>query len=105
MKKNLMWLFMSMGLIVMLFAPALSRADGINLSVNVGVDDEAHFHFKDRGHIHPMIWKAAQQLRNAKHTLWAAADDFGGHKLQAIQAINGALDELRQSVEFANSKK
>lgn len=69
---------------------------GVDLSVNIGGDDQAHFDFTGGpGHHHPMIWKAAQQLRNAKHTLWEAKNDFGGHKADAIGAINAALDQLK----------
>jgi len=35
-------------------------------------------------HHHPMIWKAAQQLRNAKHTSGRPLYDFNGHKADAI---------------------
>ncbi len=83
-----------------LILPAAAKADGISLNVNLGADDEAHFHFSGgkRSH-HPLILKAAKQLQNAKHTLWAAADDFHGHKAAAIMAINSALDELRAAEE------
>lgn len=68
---------------------------GVDLSVNIGGDDQAHFDFNGGARHHdPMIWKAAQQLRNAKHTLWKARNDFHGHKADAIGAINGALDQL-----------
>ena len=92
----------TLGLACVLMAPTLVHADGLSLNVNLGADDEAHFHFNaGKKHIHPMIWKAAKQLQNAKHTLWAAADDFGGHKVAAIQAINQALDQLQMAVAVA----
>jgi hypothetical protein len=69
---------------------------GIDLTVNIGGDDQAHFDFNGGpGHHTPMIWKAAKQLQNAKHTLWQARNDFHGHKVDAIGAINAALDQLR----------
>jgi hypothetical protein len=72
------------------------KAAGVDLTVNIGVDDQAHFDFKGgQGHHHPLIWKAAQQLKNAKHTLWEAKNDFNGHKADAIGAINAALDQLK----------
>lgn len=85
-----------LGILAFLALPMVARADGFNMNVNIGGDDQAHFDFKGmaRRH-HPVIWKAAQQLRKAKHTLWVAADDFHGHKIEAIQAINAALDQLR----------
>ena len=78
--------------------PAMVKADGVSLRVNLGEDNEAHYHFhgKKRDH-HPLIFKAAKQLQNAKQTLWAAADDFRGHKAAALAHINEALDELRQA--------
>jgi hypothetical protein len=78
------------------FFPALSHADGVVLNVDLGADDEAHYHFADRHfHHHPEIFKAAQKLQEAKHHLWQARNDFHGHKTAAIIAINNALDELR----------
>jgi hypothetical protein len=85
-----------LGILALLALPMMSRADGIDLKVKLGGDDQAHFDFNAgaRRH-HPMIWKAAQQLREAKHTLWKASNDFNGHKAEAIQAINTALDQLK----------
>jgi len=96
MKKNLLRLACGMAVLGLLLMPMAVKADAVNLSVNIGGDDQAHFDFKaGMKHHHPMIWKAAQQLRNAKHTLWQAADDFNGHKADAIGAINAALDQLK----------
>ncbi len=96
MKNHLRKLILGMGVLGLMALPMAVKADGLNLSVNIGQDDQAHFDFKGgAGHHHPMIWKAAMQLRNAKHTLWQAADDFHGHKADAIQAINAALDQLK----------
>jgi len=94
--SNFRKLALGVGMLGLLAVPMAVKADGLDLSVKVGVDDQAHFDFKGgaRNH-HPMIWKAAQQLRNAKHTLWEAADDFGGHKIAAIGAINNALEQLK----------
>jgi hypothetical protein len=80
--------------------PALAHADGVALNVDLGADDEAHYHFTDRRfHHHPEIFKAAQKLQEAKHHLWMARNDFHGHKNAAIIAINNALDELRMAEE------
>ncbi len=76
--------------------PMAVMADGISVNFNIGADDQAHFDFQGgMNHHNPQIWKAAQQLQNAKHTLFKARNDFGGHKMDAINAINGALDQLR----------
>jgi hypothetical protein len=93
---NFRKMFFGLGMLGLLAMPMAVRADGVNLSVNIGDDDQAHFDFKAGArHHHPMIWKAAQQLRNAKHTLWEAANDFHGHKAAAIGAINAALEQLK----------
>jgi hypothetical protein len=96
--------FLKAGLVAVLLslpmAPALAHADSVGLNVDLGADDEAHFHFADRHfHHHPEILKAAQKLQEAKHHLWMAKNDFHGHKSAAIMAINNALDELRLAEE------
>jgi|BarGraIncu00222A_1022003.scaffolds.fasta_scaffold240105_1 hypothetical protein len=84
------------GIFCLLAMPMMAKADGLNLNVKIGGDDQAHFDFKSGpSHHHPMIWKAAQKLREAKHSLWKAPNDFNGHKADAIQAINAALEQLR----------
>ncbi len=95
-KSHLRKLALGVGILGLLAMPMTLRAAGFDLTVNIGVDDQAHYDFKAgaRSH-HPMIWKAAHQLQAAKHTLWKAATDFNGHKADAIQAINAALDQLR----------
>jgi hypothetical protein len=89
---NLKKIVLGAALLSLAAMPAMA---GLDLTINVGQDDQAHYDFKGgaRKH-HPMIWKAAKQLQNAKHTLWEAADDFHGHKADAIGAINAALDQL-----------
>jgi hypothetical protein len=95
MKGYLRKVVLGAGMIGVLAMPMVAKA-GVDLTVNIGGDDQAHFDFNGGArHHHPMIWKAAQQLRNAKHTLWQAADDFNGHKADAIGAINAALDQLK----------
>src|ERR1039458_10166876 len=95
-KSLLRKLACGMAVLGILAVPVMGKADAVDLKVNIGGDDQAHFDFKGgRKHHHPMIWKAAQQLQNAKHTLWQAADDFNGHKAEAIGAINAALEQLK----------
>ncbi len=95
MKGYLRKVVLGAGVLGLMAMPMVAKA-GVDLSVNIGGDDQAHFDFNGgMGHHHPMIWKAAQQLRNAKHTLWNAANDFHGHKADAIGAINAALDQLK----------
>jgi hypothetical protein len=95
-KSLLRKLVCGMAVLGVLAIPVMVKADGLDLKVNIGDNDQAHFDFNGGPkHHHPMIWRAAQQLRQAKATLWKAADDFNGHKADAIQAINAALDQLK----------
>jgi Spy/CpxP family protein refolding chaperone len=95
MKMNWMKVAAFAGILALTAMPVAVMADGVSVNFNIGADDQAHFDFHaGQRHYHPMIWKAAKQLQNAKHTLYAAADDFNGHKMDAINAINGALDQL-----------
>lgn len=83
------------GLVAAVAVPFAAHA-GIDLTINVGADDQAHFDFNGgQGHHDPLIWRAAQKLQAAKHDLWKARNDYHGHKADAIGAINGALDQLR----------
>ncbi|HVP39443.1 MAG TPA: hypothetical protein VMS93_09705 [Candidatus Saccharimonadales bacterium] len=49
---------------------------------------------------HPLLHKPQKQLQNAKGTFEHAAQDFGGHRVKAIQHIDEALDELHQALAF-----
>jgi hypothetical protein len=108
MKLNLKKLSMAAGLAGMMMVPVFAHADSVNLNINLGADDEAHFHFADQSRPHhPEIWKAAQALQNAKHRIWEARKhtNFGGHAENSIQAINLALDELRMAEDYARSHR
>lgn len=94
MNISLRKLALGVGVLGLMAMPMVVRADGLNVDINV--DDQAHYDFKaGPRHHHPMIWKAAKQLQAAKVTLWHAANDFNGHKADAIGAINAALDQLK----------
>jgi hypothetical protein len=49
---------------------------------------------------HPQINAAIRALENAKDHLQKAAHDFGGHRVEAIAAIDRALEQLRQALQF-----
>jgi hypothetical protein len=53
---------------------------------------------------HPELHRAMRKLRGAKADLEKAASDFGGHKAKAIAAINAALEELHQAINYSDSK-
>jgi hypothetical protein len=49
---------------------------------------------------HPELHKAMKELRDAKDHLEKAAHDFGGHRVKAIEAINHAIEEVHDAMEF-----
>jgi hypothetical protein len=49
---------------------------------------------------HPEINRAIVALEKAKWHLQHAAHDFGGHRVAAIAAIDAALSQLRQALQF-----
>jgi hypothetical protein len=52
---------------------------------------------------YPEIHKAIRKLRGAKADLEKAAHDYGGHKVKAIEAIDHAIAELNQALDFAKA--
>jgi hypothetical protein len=49
---------------------------------------------------HPEIRAAMQSLRHAKEHLEKAAHDFGGHRVEAIEAINKAQEQLEVCLKY-----
>jgi hypothetical protein len=49
---------------------------------------------------HPHIRAAIRELEEAKKELQTAAHDFGGHRVEAIEAIDNALKQLRQALQY-----
>jgi hypothetical protein len=49
---------------------------------------------------HPQIEDALHALARAKDHLQAAAHDFGGHRMDAIRAINEADRQLRICLQY-----
>lgn len=49
---------------------------------------------------HPEIRAAIGALERAKTHLQHAAHDFGGHRVEAIGAIDRALEQLRLALKF-----
>ena len=58
-------------------------------------------HFQPPGARHPHIRAAIGELEEAKKELQTAAHDFGGHRVQAIRAIDEAIRQLREALAFA----
>ncbi len=54
----------------------------------------------ERRERHPEIRESMRALNHAKQELTKeAANDFGGHKVKAIEHINQALEELRAALQ------
>jgi len=49
---------------------------------------------------HPEIREAMASLRRAKEHLEHAAHDFGGHRVEAIKAIDESLHQLQDCLKF-----
>jgi len=49
---------------------------------------------------HPEIRQAIASLRRAKEHLEHAAHDFGGHRVEAIKAIDESLKQLQDCLKF-----
>ena len=49
---------------------------------------------------HPHIRAAIQELREAKRELETAAHDFGGHRKEAVEAVDNALKQLQLAQQY-----
>ena len=49
---------------------------------------------------HPQIHEALESLRNSKEHLEDAAHDFGGHRVEAIKAIDEAIRQLEICLKY-----
>jgi hypothetical protein len=49
---------------------------------------------------HPHIRAAIRELREAKKELEHAAHDFGGHRVEAIEAVNVAIKQLEKALQY-----
>jgi hypothetical protein len=48
---------------------------------------------------HPELHKAMRKLKAAKEDLQKAEHDYGGHRVKAIEAIDHAIQELKEALE------
>ena len=49
---------------------------------------------------HPHIRKALEELREARRDLKEADHDFGGHREEAVEAIDVAIKQLELALKF-----
>ena len=52
------------------------------------------------GEQHPHIRAAIRELREARRELETAAHDFGGHRKEAIEAVDNAIKQLQEALEY-----
>ena len=55
---------------------------------------------RERNEKHPHIRAAIHELQEAKNELQHADHDFGGHRAEAVEAIDNALKQLRQALQY-----
>lgn len=49
---------------------------------------------------HPHIRSAIRELREARHELETAAHDFGGHRKEALEAVDNAIKQLQEALQY-----
>lgn len=49
---------------------------------------------------HPRIRAAIKELQEAKKELQEAPHDFGGHRADAVQAVDKAVEQLRLALQY-----
>jgi hypothetical protein len=55
-----------------------------------------------RSERHPEIRAAIRNLEEARGNLQAAAHDFGGHRVKALEHTNKAIEECREALRYAH---
>jgi len=89
MKKVSMSMLASLVLVVSLMSPMSSMAAGV----------------KGGGEPHPLIRRAVNALERARGDLQNAAHDFCGHRVEALEATNNALNQLQLALKCDSGKK
>ena len=65
-----------------------------------GKKEEAREERREGKEQHPHIRAAIRELQEAKNELQRADHDFGGHRVEAIEAIDKALKQLREALQY-----
>jgi hypothetical protein len=55
---------------------------------------------REKNEGHPRIRAAIRELEEAKKELQAAPHDFGGHRADAVQAVDKAIEQLRLALQY-----
>jgi hypothetical protein len=106
MRSGSAWLALAVAVCGMVAVPAAARATG---TATPSRDDAlilppvivtATPTRASKAEPHPEIWNAIHSLERAKAHLRAAAHDYGGHRVEAIAAIDAALHQLQVCLDF-----
>jgi hypothetical protein len=54
----------------------------------------------DKKERHPHIHRAIGELREARHELKEADHDFGGHRKEALEAVDVAIKQLELALKY-----
>ena len=71
-------------------------AGGLALPLAVGRPAQA----QEKKERHPHIHRALEELREAKKELKEADHDFGGHRAEALKAVDHAIEQLEKALKF-----
>jgi len=55
---------------------------------------------REKNEQHPRIHAAIKELQEAKAELQAAPHDFGGHRADAVVAVDKAIEQLRLALQY-----
>lgn len=55
---------------------------------------------REKREAHPRIHAAIKELQEAKAELQAAPHDFGGHRADAVVAVDKAIEQLRLALQY-----
>lgn len=90
MKKQMVCLFALMAMVFALSFPVAAPAAPVPQPAAKAAPAEPH----------PEIRDAIAALRNARNHLQHASHDFGGHRVDAIRAIDGAIGQLQTCTRY-----
>jgi len=72
---------------------SVAALTGLCLMANTGIAEA-------KGERHPSIQKALEALRTARYDLEHADHDFGGHRVEAMESIDRAIEQLQVALRF-----
>jgi hypothetical protein len=83
---------------VVLMLGLMTMTPAISMAQDQGGKQEGGEHRRGKEQ-HPKIRQAIRALEAAKEDLEDASHDFGGHRVEALEAVNNALKQLKEALE------